>query len=64
MVNYAKQLHKVELNCIGALLRVRENPDGTANLVSVDMARLQKDEGFSDEQAATSAGYSSSTTYA
>jgi len=62
MVNYAKQLHKIELKLyLGHYLRVKRGiRDGTAkDCFCVEMARLQKEEGFSDEQAAYIAGYSS-----
>ena len=60
MVNYAKQLHKVELKLyLGHYLRVKRGiQDGTAKACfCVEMAKLQKEEGFSDEQAAYIAGY-------
>jgi cytochrome P450 len=60
MVQYAKDAHSDELGLyMEHWLKVKEEiRNGTANsCFCVDMAGLQKDEGFSDEQAAYNAGY-------
>jgi hypothetical protein len=60
MVSYAKQVHKDELALYLRLwLRVKnEIKNGTANdCFCVGMTRIQKEEGFNDEQAAYISGY-------
>jgi hypothetical protein len=60
MVTYAKNAHRDELDLyMRHWLRVKdEMRKGIAkDCFCVDMARFQKDEGFSDEQAAYNSGY-------
>ena len=60
MRQYAKDLHEDEKTLyMNHYLRVKEGiRNGTAkDCFCVEMAKIQKDEGFSDEQASYNAGY-------
>jgi len=65
MRQYAKDLHKHEKALyMKHYLRVKDGiKDGTAkDCFCVEMAKIQKDEGFSDEQASYISGYNISPT--